>query len=107
MKQYVYSVYHEDRKEYDYYTSGVKPSLFLRSSEQRLHSFILIEDLQVPLPDDHKYFGSGPRLRGAAATSGTAPVFFDAGNFAVTVLNFVVISNVVSWINSLWSKKSK
>lgn len=104
MSEYIYSVFSERTKRYDYYTSKVKPELYLRSDDSRLHSFLLMEDLRVPLPEDAKFQGQGVLLRGAAATSQIEPVFFNPSAFAVTVFNVFVISTIVGWINNWWRK---
>jgi len=103
--RYFYSVFDEYGKFYNYYSSAQKPSLYLLSEDARLKDFVLLQDMRVPLPDDAAHLGSGPFVRGAVATSGTKPVIFNPANFAMTIVNFVVISNVVMWINSLWNKK--
>lgn len=102
--KHTYSVFNESQKHYDYYSSGQKPTLYLLSESSRLKSFILIQDLRVPLPEDAKYFGSGPFARGAVASSGTEPVFFNGANFAATIVNFTIISAVVGWIHSVFKK---
>ncbi len=102
--KHTYSVFNEGQRHYDYYSSSQKPALYLRSNDSRLHSFTLVQDLRVPLPEDARYVGSGAFAKGAVATSGTEPLFFNGANFATTIVNFTIISAIVGWIHSLFKR---